>query len=342
MNEPRTDWKETIEPGEEEILLRHAETLRDLQRKAAKKDGVGRALHRKSHGGVRAEVTVRPDLPAHLAVGTFAAHKTYPAYVRYSNGSGASQSDKVGDVRGVALKIVGAPGKKLIPGMEDAVTQDFLAIKSAFTPFRNATEFVGVVRGAASPLTLFGLGAKIGVGRLFSILKQLTAGLNEPVTTMAALKFYSALPVRWGDHAAHYALWPGRPAATVRPGAGPNALREDLALRLSKGPLEYELKVQLYVDPEKTPIEDASVEWKESDSPFITVADVVIPKQDMDSAKGRKIEAFVEGLSFDPWHAPVEFRPLGNMMRARNHAYRLSTMERGASKEPDGTERFDD
>ena len=44
MNEPRTDWKETIEPGEDEILLRHAETLRDLQRKAAKKDGVGRAL----------------------------------------------------------------------------------------------------------------------------------------------------------------------------------------------------------------------------------------------------------------------------------------------------------
>jgi hypothetical protein len=28
-------------------------------------------------------------------------------------------------------------------------------------------------------------------------------------------------------------------------------------------------------------------------------------------------------------------------MRARNQAYRLSTQERGAAKEPDGTERFD-
>jgi len=29
-------------------------------------------------------------------------------------------------------------------------------------------------------------------------------------------------------------------------------------------------------------------------------------------------------------------------MRARNHAYRLSTIERGAAPEPDGSERFDD
>jgi hypothetical protein len=48
-----------------------------------------------------------------------------------------------------------------------------------------------------------------------------------------------------------------------------------------------------------------------------------------------------EGLSFDPWHTTADFRPLGNMMRARNHAYRLSTQERGASPEPDGTEALD-
>ncbi|MEA2750953.1 MAG: hypothetical protein QOI41_5096, partial [Myxococcales bacterium] len=48
-----------------------------------------------------------------------------------------------------------------------------------------------------------------------------------------------------------------------------------------------------------------------------------------------------EKLSFDPWHAPVEFRPLGELMRARNAAYRLSTIERKAAGEPDGTETFD-
>lgn len=342
MGEPRTDWKEIIEPGEDEVLLRHAETLRDLQRQVAAKAGVGRALHRKSHGGVLADVSVRANLPAHLRVGMFAEAKTYSAYVRFSNGAGRDQPDKQGDVRGIALKVVGAPGKKLIPGMEDAKTHDFLMIKSKFTPFRNATEFVGVVKGVNKPLSLFGLGAKIGFGRLFSLLKQLTGGLKDPTPSMAGMPVYSALPVRWGDCAAQFAMFPVGEIDRTSRGMGPNALREDLAARLKEGSLRYELRAQLYVDAEKTPIEDASVEWKESDSPFITVADVVLLQQDMNSAKGLKVEAFVEKLSFDPWHAPVEFRPLGNMMRARNHAYRLSTMERGAAPEPDGSERFED
>lgn len=341
MNEPRTDWEETIEPGEDAKLLRLAETLRDLQRLETQKSGPGRALHRKGHGGVLAEVSVRADLPAHLRVGMFAEAKTYPAYMCFSNGSGRIQKDGRGDVRGVALKVVGAPGKKLIPGMEDAKTQDFLMIKSPSTPFRNATEFVGVVRAVSSPMSVFELGAEIGARRLFQILGKLAASLREPVTTMATRTYYSALPIRFGAHAARYALRPvGHGSADPR-ASGASALRDDLTARLGEGPMRYELQVQLYVDPIRTPIEDGSVEWKESDSPFVTVADVVLPRQDTKSARGRRIDAFVERLSFDPWHASVELRPLGNMMRARSHAYRLSVMERGAAPEPDGTETFD-
>ena len=39
-------------------------------------------------------------------------------------------------------------------------------------------------------------------------------------------------------------------------------------------------------------------------------------------------------MSFDPWHAREDLRPLGNLMRARNHAYRISTQKRGAIAEP--------
>ena len=56
---------------------------------------------------------------------------------------------------------------------------------------------------------------------------------------------------------------------------------------------------------------------------------------------GRRVAELCEGFSFDPWHATADFRPLGNMMRARSHAYRLSTQERRASPEPDGTESID-
>jgi len=37
-------------------------------------------------------------------------------------------------VRGLAVKVLGVPGKKLIPGLEAAPTQDFLAIHSIGIP----------------------------------------------------------------------------------------------------------------------------------------------------------------------------------------------------------------
>ena len=84
------------------------------------------------------------------------------------------------------------------------------------------------------------------------------------------------------------------------------------------------------------PIENSAVEWKETDSPFVSVARLTIPAQDIDSPEGRITANLVEALSFDPWHAPVEFRPLGALMRARNAAYRVSTRSRGAAPEPVG------
>ncbi|MBK8256412.1 MAG: catalase family protein [Polyangiaceae bacterium] len=340
MADPRTDWKENVIPNEDELLLKLAETLRDLQRVHNKKRGPGRALHRKSHAGVLAQVKVRENLPEPYRAGMFSEPKEYSGYVRYSNGSGELQHDKKGDVRGIALKVIGVPGKKIIPGMEDKSTQDFLAIKSAFTPFRTPSEFVGVVEAAAKPWKLPALALKLGPGRLVGILKQLSAGLSERVERLAALTFYSALPIRYGAYAAHYRMVPKSPATGACRGEGENRLREDLAARLREDSLTYEFQIQLYVDPVKTPIEDASVEWKEADSPYVTVADVVLPKQDLTSSRGKKIDDFVEALSFDPWHALVEHRPLGQMMRARNHAYRLSTQERGAAPEPDGSEAW--
>ncbi len=43
----------------------------------------------------------------------------------------------------------------------------------------------------------------------------------------------------------------------------------------------------------------------------------------------------MEKLSFDPWHALEELRPLGAMMRARAPAYRESVIARGAAPEPE-------
>ena len=341
---PATDWKETIADDEAERFERYAELLGALQKKRAR-DGAAldRALHAKGQIGLEAELTVLPDLPEHARVGPFATPATYRAYVRYSNGSGARQADGKGDVRGIAVKLLGVAGKKLIPGLESATTQDFLLIQSAATPFRNADEFVWFVQAAARPaLLLPRVLGHFGPRRGLKLLRQLIGGISRPVVSLATSRYYSALPIRFGPYAVHYALAPTvADAPAARRGRSPDYLAEELAARLAEGAVTYDFRVQFYRDEARTPIEDASREWREEESPFVTLARLTLPKQSPGSPRGRRVAAFIESLSFDPWHALVELRPLGDMMRARNHAYRVSTKARGASPEPDGSERFD-
>ncbi len=342
---PATDWTETVPPGEDDRLLRHAEALRDIQRRRAAKTGkVQRALHAKGLAGLEGEVTVLPGLPEYARVGLFASPASYRAYVRFSSGSGLLQHDKKPDVRGVALKLLGVPGKKIIPGLADATTQDFLLITSPATPFRNPDEFVALVRATEHPaLALPRLIRALGLRRTFALVRQLAGSLGAPMGSLATTPFYSALPVKYGPYAIHYNLAPqARPGPAGAPYASsdrasrtsPHHLGEELAERLRRGPVTYDLRVQFYVDARRTPIEDASVEWQEQDAPFLTVARLTLPQQDPTSPRGLRVAALCEGLSFDPWHATEDFRPLGDMMRARNHAYRLSTQERAALPEP--------
>jgi Catalase len=345
MGAPSTSWREDVPDGEEARHRAYAEALRASQRRnGAKTGGPSRALHAKGNAGVLGELTVRGDLPEPARAGLFATPATYRAYVRYSNGSGKTQPDTKGDVRGVAVKVVGVEGTKVIAGMEHEKTQDLLLIRTPTIPFRNADEFVAVVTAAGqSPLLLLPrVIGRLGLSRALELLPKLASGLRRPVRSLATTHYFSAAPIRCGAYAAHYALAP-REREEPEPALAPSAdfLRAGLAARLAKGPVVYDLRIQLYTDERKTPIEDASVEWKEEDAPFVTVATLTLPRQDLDGPRGRKIASFVEGLSFDPWHALEAHRPLGNIMRARNHAYRLSTLERHAAPEPDGSERFD-
>jgi len=106
---------------------------------------------------------------------------------------------------------------------------------------------------------------------------------------------------------------------------------EELAARLRRGPIAYDLALQFCVDDRRTPIEDPTVDW---DSPYVTVGRLTITQQDPSSERGTRIAERGERLSFDPWHALVAHRPLGAMMRARKHAYYASTQARAATPEP--------
>jgi hypothetical protein len=161
--------------------------------------------------------------------------------------------------------------------------------------------------------------------------------MSVPMSTLASTPFYSAPPIQYGPYAIKLELLPKDPPTPAPKSTNPNALGDALTERLRRDPVVYDMRIRFFRSEEDTPIEDASVEWKE---PPLTVGRITIPKQDVASSRGRRVAELVERLSFDPWHALVEHRPLGDMMRARNHAYRLSTEERAAAPEPDEMETF--
>lgn len=328
---PSTEWREVLRPDEGALFEKLAQELAGVQSMVAKKRGTThRALHAKGNVLCRAELEVLAGIPEHARVGMFAEPKKYDAVVRFSNGGPAPQSDKRPDVRGVAVKVLGVGGKKLIPGMEEAPTQDFLAILSPTQPFPSPEDFIWFVVAARSPLTLIPKGIlRFGPGKFFSLLSVLQKGLGAPLTALHTNRYFSALPIQFGKYAAKYSFVPldaGAETGPVDPDLG-----GALARLLETRPLRWELQVQFFVDEQSTPIEDSTVEWK---SPWTPVARLTLPQQSVSSEQGKALTAWAETLSFDPWHAQTELKPLGAMMRARNAAYRVSTIARKAAPEP--------
>jgi hypothetical protein len=59
----------------------------------------------------------------------FVPGTTYQAWIRFSNGSGdPTRADIKRDARGMAIKVMGVPGKKLLDDESAATTQDFIMI----------------------------------------------------------------------------------------------------------------------------------------------------------------------------------------------------------------------
>ena len=86
-------------------------------------------------------------------------------------------------------------------------------------------------------------------------------------------------------------------------------------------PAEYLIAIQLCTDLERMPVENATVEWPEDESPYQPVARLILPPQEAFSRE--RAEVIDENLSFCPAHSLAAHRPLGSIMRARMKAYEV-------------------
>ncbi|HEV2642929.1 MAG TPA: peroxidase family protein, partial [Candidatus Elarobacter sp.] len=328
-----TAWRETYQGGSPEAerlaFERMAQDIMGVQltsQKRAKASAVRRTFHAKPiFATVHASLRVVDELPEHLRAGWVQPGRTYSTIVRFSNASSVPQPDGTPDLRGAALRV----------GVSADEQHDLLMTNFPVSHARNAHQFVEFAKATAGgPLSkiagLIGLAFKVGPPETLRMLENIKAGRSRNVRSIALETFWSRGASRWGETlAVRFLLRPadGTAPAPSSPASAANDLAWELVSRLKSGDVRFELCVQPFVDETSTPIEDTAVEWTERISPPIPVAVLTIQKQVVGAAARGDAQA-IESLSFNPWNTTDEFRPLGNLNRARKNVYDASSAHR--------------
>jgi hypothetical protein len=326
-------WREEYEGGPEaERLLfeRLAQDMMHVQlktKKRSKAPGIQRSFHAKPiFASVDARLSIVDDLPDELGAGFAAPGKSYPAIVRFSNASGAGQPDYKPDLRGVALRIK----------VSDDEQHDLLATNFPVSHARNARQFVAFAKATAGGLLgkiagIVGLVFRFGPGETIRMLRNVSTARRRQVASAALETYWSRGAIRWGDSlAVRYLVRPAHDAPPAPPPSrsDPDYLSNEFASRLDRGDVRLELCIQRYYDDRSTPIEDTAVEWTEKASPVIKVADLVITKPSTGIAEAFTNTRLIDEVAFNPWNTTEEFRPLGNLNRARKVVYDASAAHR--------------
>lgn len=294
-----------------------------------------RTSHAKAHGLLEGELTVEPGLPPELAQGLFARPGSYRTIVRLAHVPGELLDDRrVSTPRGMAIKVLGVEGE-MLPAHAGATTQDFVLDTGKVFNAPNAKVFVGAITAteAATPMPE---GVKAAVS---TVSRASNAALHAVGLGSANLDFYghprlhplvepyfSQAPIRYGDYIAKLGVYPDTRALSALaqrdlPLDDEDALRTAVAKWFASNPAEFRVAVQLCTGLERMPVENASVEWPEDESPYRTVGRLVLPPQPAWDETRR--EAIDEDLLFCPAHSLAAHRPLGSIMRARMHAYEV-------------------
>jgi Catalase len=292
-----------------------------VHEQATKAPGL-RQVHAKSHGCVWGEFTIADDIPETLRIGIFSTVKTYPIWVRFSNASsplnqGELQSDKIPDVRGLAIKLMQVEGKKVLE--DEPSTQDFVMINHPIFFVRDAQSYIRL--------------AEIGAGKLppesmayeFGIIQQMRA---KKILNPLLIQYWSATPYRLGSYVIRYSAKPQVVDAADLPiPDSDHYLREALknTLTIEKQDTYFDFLIQLQPDDDPKWVDDPTLPWDESISPHIKVATIKIPNQEFDTPERKQ---FDESLSFTPWHTLPEHEPLGNVNAPRLKLYQTIARNR--------------
>jgi hypothetical protein len=325
---------ETIAPDEERLIEEIVASLSTVSRITADRyRHAVRPSHAKSHGLLKGTLAVLDGLPEPLAQGLFARARAYPVAARLSTEPGELMADSIHTPRGFSFKVIGVEGE-MLDGHEGEVTQDLLLSSGrrfAVADLKGFLEVQRFLEGITNrPEALKKAGTALGFAangalRLVGAESALLDFFGHPHTHPLGENYFSHAPIRYGAYVAKLGLFPVSPALavlegeTLEPAYHYSILKDAVTAFFRENGAEFELRAQLRTDAETMPVEDASVEWPEAQSPFLPVARLRFPPQDAYSPARR---VFVDDrLSFTPAHSLAAHRPLGSLSRGRLRAY---------------------
>ena len=327
------------QPGEAKLIEEMVAVA--VERMKPQEGRIRRGQHAKATGCVQGVFTIRDDVADELRYGVFKQPKrSFHAIVRFSNASESFYPDGRGDARGMAVKLLDVDGEPAMPGIKNR-HQDFVTVNLPVFPFATPADYVRFFDIRATPVVgdlLAGAWfALFHAGNLTSVVPLVSETVASPLMTYWSGSPYWLGPAGTsGGHAVKYSFVP-RFDGAASPPEEPTSKTDDylshtLAHYLRTQKAVFEFRVQLQTDALAMPVEDTSVEWDEDVSKPISVATLTIPAQDVDSSAGRALAEEGETMSFSPWNALAEHRPMGGINRMRQAVYVASQKERAVKR----------
>jgi hypothetical protein len=296
---------------------------------------LGRGTHVKGTAA-RAEFEVydvRAGRDVHLATrlarGIFATPGVYPATVRFANADPKVNSDFKADVRSLSFSVDLTRGGAAIPGA-NGPRQDFSLQNTTTLPINDAPAFLAIMNllTASNPAAgLWALAFKDKL-RVLRTLALVQVQAHQRIKPYQQLRYGSNVPFRHGaGDAVKYSATPlpGNPAHPLRRG-NVNALQDEIRRHLTEDKImsRFDFGLQ-FLDPDRMTywgkrhdakfwIENASVDWKENETAFHTVARLTLLPNSQLSADA------TDAIYFDvTGNAAPDSSPIGSINRARQH-----------------------
>jgi hypothetical protein len=331
---------ETIDPHIDELMAQIIEYWEKTVRESPTTEGTGRAVrgaHAKTLGVVKAEVEILGDVPPPYAQGIYAKPGSHGALIRFSSASNHLGPDAhLGPVLGFAIKIFDVDGTKLVEEEPDSKTFD-LVLKNNPTFIANTAKHYLFIQEIGNDSAKYLARGKAGLHELLTDLLTGKGTLTQedwawdelfafvkatqtPVRNPLLSTYWTMAAVRHGDYVAKVRVAPDAESAAhaihreLDLSSGAEVFGPALVDELQARAFDFDLQVQLCTDLAAMPVNDATVEWPEKLSPFVTVGRVHLPRQDISGP-----ENFEKGdaLAFNQWRVTSDHRPLGEIMDVR-------------------------